>query len=459
MKQLLYTLIVFFLGGMSAYAQIDAPTSYSSFFTLSASRYEPGNLGEDHETFEIALVNAYLWFGNTSLDIETLEKFTNHLDGDYLPQTEIDAILDRMGDKNRIGAGATIDLLNMMYKIRNSDDEEIVTLGFGLADRVEGNIIFPNSVFDLALNGNGKFEDQEIQLPLGGSFFYAREYTLSAAAPLPINLEGWKFRVGTRLKYLKGIEGMHTSKGDFSLYTAPNGQYLDLDYDYEFNSSINFDDDDYSFSPFSSNGKGFGADLGISAVHNDRWHGNINILDIGSVTFKGDNNIRYKKSGSFRYEGIFIDDIIDESELPVDSVADALSNELTDGNKANGQDFSMPYPTRMRIHLSYRIPKENKKGHTYYPHVLGFNFTQGFRDLGSATTRTYLAGSYTYNLNDVFEVGTNLGFLGYNKMDIGAFIALKLGFFRLGFGSGNITPIVRSFGTGMDFNFNMTMAF
>ena len=119
----------------------------------------------------------------------------------------------------------------------------------------------------------------------------------------------------------------------------------------------------------------------------------------------------------------------------------------------------MPYPTRLRMHLSYRVPRENTKGHTYYQHMMGVNLIQGFRDLGNATTRTYLAGSYTYNLNDVFEVGTNIGLLGYNKVEFGAFMAVKLGFFRLGLGSGNLTPIVRSFGTGADFNFNMTMAF
>lgn len=455
MKNYIYTTIIL-LVGFSTHAQIDSPTSYSSFFTLSASRYEPGNLGEDHEKFEIALINAYAWFGNTSLNANNLDKFSNLKD---LSDSEARGVLNEMGTVNRVGAGATIDIMNMMYKITNSDDEEIITLGFGVAERVEGNIKYANTFLDLAIFGNEQFENQTVEFPVSGSFFYAREFTFSAAAPLPINLEGWKFRAGVRLKYLRGIEGMHTEKGDFSLYTAPHGQYLEMKYDYMFNSSINFNDDDYSFSPNNSNGKGYGADLGISAVLNDRWHGNINILDIGSITFKGENNLQYKKTGSFTYEGIVIGDIIDENELPADSVMDALIDEVTEGNEFNGEDFSMPYPTRMRIHLSYRVPKENKKGNTYYPHVIGFNYTQGFRDLGSATKRSYLAGSYTFNLNDVFEIGTNLGVLGYNKMDFGAFMAVKMGFFRLGFGSGNITPLVRSFGTGADFNFNMTMAF
>lgn len=459
MKKLLYTL-AFVICGLTVNAQIDSPTSYSSFFTLSASRYEPGNLGEDHEKFEIALINTYGWFGNTSLDVASLNKFSNHLGGNYLPKTELDDIISKMGEKNRIGLGATIDLMNMMYKITNSEDEEIITLGIGLAERVEGNLIFPNNAFDLAINGNAQYENQTVNLPLGGSFFYAREYTFSAAAPLPINLEGWVFRLGTRLKHLKGIEGIHTSKGDFSIFTAPHGKYLDLNYDYEINSSINFNDmDNYDFSPFKGKGKGYGADVGVSAIWNDRWHGNINVLDIGSITFKGEDNLRFQKTGKFTYEGIVIPDIIDENELPVDSVWTALQEEITSGNETTGQDFSMPYPTRMRVHLSYRVPRENKKGNTYYPHVVGLNFTQGFRDLGSATTRTYLAGSYTFNLKDVLEIGTNVGMFGYNKMDFGLFMAIKMGFFRLGFGSGNITPLIRSFGTGADFNFNMTMAF
>ncbi len=444
----------------TVFAQVDSPTSYSSFFTLSASRYEPGNLGEDHEKFEIALINAYAWFANTSLDVASVNQFTDHLNGNYLTNDELNGVLNKMGNKTRMGAGATVDYLNMMYKFTNSDGDEIITVGFGLADRVETNLIFPNSVFDLMINGNKQYENETIDLSLGGSFLYSREHTLSFALPLPIESNSWKFRVGARLKYIKGIEAINAAKGEFSLYTAPQGKYLDFNYNYELNSSFDFrNDNDYTFSPTKGKGNGYGADLGVSAAFNDRWHGNINLLDIGSVTFKGEDNLTYKKQGVFRYEGIYLDDIIDENNLPVDSVLKAIEKELKDGNEYEGQEFSIAYPTRMRIHLSYRIPSENSKGHTYYKHMLGLNLTQGFRDRGNAIKRTYIAGSYTFNLNDVFEVGTNIGAFGYNKMEFGAFIAVKTGPLRVGIGSGNITPLIRSFGTGADLNFNMTLAF
>lgn len=459
MKKLLHTLLLLTVF-TSVFAQVDAPTSYSSFFTLSASRYEPGNLGEDHEKFEIAIINAYAWFANTSLDVASINNFTDHVNGNYLTENELNGILNKMGDKTRMGAGATIDYLNMMYKFTNSDGDEIITVGVGLADRVESNLIFPNNVFNLMINGNAQYENETVDLSLGGSFLYSREHTLSLAVPLPINSDSWKFRVGARLKYIKGIEGINVAKGDLSLYTAPHGKYLDFNYNYELNSSIDFrDGKDYSFSPNKGKGSGYGADLGISAAFNDRWHGNINVLDIGSVTFKGEDNLTYKKQGVFRYEGIYLDDIINEGNLPVDSVVTAIENELKDGNEYEGEEFSIAYPTRMRIHLSYRIPSENSKGHTYYKHMVGLNLTQGFRDRGSAIKRTYIAGSYTFNLNDVFEVGTNIGALGYNKMEFGAFVAVKTGPLRIGLGSGNITPLIRSFGTGADINFNMTLAF
>lgn len=459
MRNYIYTLIILSIG-FSSFAQVDSPTSYSSYFTLSASRYEPGNLGEDHEKFEIAIINAYAWFGNTSLDVASINKFTDHLNGNTLSDQELNGVLNKMGDRTRLGLGATIDYLNMMYKFTNSDGDEIITVGLGLADRVEANLIFPNNVFDLMINGNAQYEDQSVTLPLGGSFLYSREHTLSLAMPLPIESEDWHFRIGTRLKYIKGIEGINAERGDFSIYTAPYGKYIDLEYDYELNSSFDFrNGNDYSFSPMAGKGKGFGADVGISGTFKDRWHGNINLLDIGNVTFKGEDNLTYKKAGTYRFEGIYLDDIIDESNLPADSVLNAIESELKDGNEYEGQEFTIAYPTRMRIHLSYRIPRENKDGHTYYKHMIGLNLTQGFRDRGSAIKRTYIAGSYTFNLNDVFEVGTNVGVLGYNKMEFGAFIALKAGPFRVGLGSGNITPLIKSFGTGADINFNMTLAF
>ncbi len=459
MKKLIQTLLVLTVFN-EVVAQVDSPTSYSSFFTLSASRYEPGNLGEDHEKFEIAIINAYAWFANTSLDVASVNKFTDNASGNRISDSELRTIINKMGDKTRMGAGATVDYLNMMYKFTNSEGDEIITLGLGMADRVESNLIFPNKLIDLAYFGNAQYADQTVDLSLGGSFLYSREHTLSLAIPLPIESDSWKFRVGARLKYIKGIEGMNMAKGDFSVYTDPKGKYLDLNYNYEINSSIDSrDGSDYSFSPNAGKGKGYGADLGVSAAFNDRWHGNINVLDIGSVTFKGEDNLTYKKQGVFRYEGIYLGDIIDENNLPVDSVITAIEKELKDGNEYEGEKFTIAYPTRMRLHLSYRIPSENSKGHTYYKHIVGLNVTQGFRDRGSAIKRTYIAGSYTFNLNDVFEVGTNVGAFGYNKIEFGAFLAVKAGPLRVGLGSGNLTPLVRSFGTGADVNFNMTLAF
>lgn len=459
MKKILYTLLSL-TAFNCVFAQVDSPTNYSNFFTLSASRYEPAKLGEDDDKFEVAIINANAWFANTSLDVASINKFGDHLNGNYLSRGELNTILDKMGNKTRMGAGATVEYFNMMYKFTNSDDKEIISIGFGLADRVETNLMFPNNVFNLMINGNKQYEDKTVDLSLGGSFLYSREHTLSLAMPLPISSDNWKFRVGTRLKYIKGIEALNIAKGDLSLYTAPNGEYLDFKYNYELNSSMDFRSDaDNSFSPTKGKGTGYGADLGFSASLNDRFHGNINFLDIGSVTFKGDDNLTYKKQGVFRYEGIYIDDIIDESDLPVDSVLRAIESELKDGNEYVGKDFSIAYPTRMRMHLSYRIPAETSKGKTYYKHMIGFNYTQGFRNRGTAITRPYVAGSYTFNLKNIFEVGANIGAYGYNKMEFGAFIAVKAGPFRLGLGSTNITPLVRSFGTGANINFNMTLAF
>ncbi len=455
-----------------AFAQEDSPTSYSSFFTLAGSRYEPAILGDDPDKIHIQFINLYGWAGNNTFTIADIEKMKGSslldFNSERQPpsQSEFDDLFSKLKDVNRLGFGATVDPLNVSFRIDKSGgdetDSELLTIFAGIGERMEFNLKYPNELFRLAWLGNKQFAGERVEFPFSVNALWTREYTVAAAAPIPIELhEDIELRGGLRLKYIQGLYAFFTERSQAGLFTDTDGKYLELDYDYLFHSSLDLSDstDDAAsgLDPFNGPGAGFAFDVGISTHYKERWYANINFLDIGGLTFKGENNYTYENQGSFLYEGVGVDNPLNDTRRQIDS----SFQEIWEGaSETTGNDFRVPYPQRMRFHASYKIPAKDKHGHTYHKHAVGLTLIQGFKDIGNATKSTYLAGAYTFNLLSHFEVGTNVGLRGYNIVEMGFFAAVKAGFFRLGIGSGNIIgPLMKNVATGGDFNFNMTFAF
>lgn len=444
----------------NVFGQEDSPTGYSSFFTLAGSRYEPAILGDDHDNIHVSVINAYLWAGNNTFTIADIETMAA---GD-LTKDDIDGLIDKLKDNNRLGFGTTLEPLNVGVRINRGDDKELFTVSAGFATRFEANLLYPNELFQLFWKGNKQYAGQTIEFPFAVNATLSNEYTVGVAMPLPINInENFEFRGGLRLKYIQGMFAAYTEKAEATMFTEQDGKYIDLGYDYKFHTTFDYLGDSTSsgsspsFKPGDAPGQGFAFDLGFSGHYKERWFANVNVLDIGSVKYKGENNLTLSNDGNIRFEGVGVNNPLNEGRRELDT---AFTEIVNGAQKERGQDFTMPYPQRLRFHGSYKIPKEDKNGDTYYQHSIGATVIQGFKDVGNATKSTYLAAAYTYNLKSHFEVGTNFGFRGYNIAEIGFFMAVRAGFFRMGIGSGNlIGAFAKKIATGGDVNFNMTMAF
>ena len=427
---------------------------------------EPAVLGRDFKHVEVTVLNAYAWAGNTTFSRYKIEQIVQA----QIP--DITEIVSNLKKKNRVGLGATVDILHVGVRLNRKGEvkshkhqnkvwcpgdffmEELGTISFGVSDRVEANLTYAGDIFRLAWQGNKQFEGEKADLSIKANAFYAREWAVGGAIPLPIYYDKriWRdfdFRAGIRVKYIQGLGAAYTQRSDNSLYTAPDGRYVSLDYDY----AVHYSDYE-SFNPFKAQGRGIGTDIGLSAHYKTRFYGNINLLDLAYVKFKG-NTTSYTSSGSAQFDGVYTGSLFDTTF----SFDDSEYRPIYENAESKGDGFRMPYPTRLRTHLSYRIPATNRQDEMYHKHSLSLTYIQGFRDFGNATTSPYFAGAYAFNLWDHFEMGTNLGFSGFNKVEIGAFFAARIHFFRIGLGSGNITPLIKKFGTGGDINFNISLSF
>ena len=453
---LLLTIVVSF-----SIAQEDSPTTYSSLFHLAGSKHEPAVLGDDYKNVHIGIVNAYVWAGNTTLNIDQLSKITN---GNF-DKSDASSVFD--GDRrfHRFGAGANIDVLNVGVRFNNPDETEMFSVSLGASLRTEANYLISDNFFKLAYRGNGsdQFRGKKVNMPIAFNSFGALEYSLGFAMPIPLKVKDFDFKGGVRLKYLRGIYSAYTENAQFDIETHEKGEFVNLGYQYEFHTTLDTSfslDNEFSGGGLPNAGTGFGADIGVTAHYtlsdNSGLYGNINLLDIGAITWK-DRGTVYKNEGVIRYEGVEIDNIFSDDIILNDSIFDEIIEDAESFEEQ--EEFRMPYPLRMRLHLSYKIQGQTSKDVRYDKHTIGFTYIQGFRDLGNATKRPYFAAGYLFNLNNILEVGTNFGVFGYNRFESGLFLGVRGGPFRFGIGSGNILSLARRVGTGADFNFNMTLAF
>lgn len=459
------TILFFSLSSIVTFAQEDSPVAYSTFFGLTASKFEPAVLGKDFSTIDINVLNAYVWFGNTTFNFNDIEELATNAQDDT--PVNVDNMLAKLKGNNQFGGGATIDYFHVGYrhsrdeKVKKHDqggkircpgdyeNEEIFTVSFGISDRFESNIKYDEDIFKLyyitnysdLLGTNSSFNAK-------ASAFYTREYAVGIALPLPYVYRGWDFRAGGRFKLIQGIGAIWTKKGDFDLNV--NSDQLNP------NANLNFKYDvvgvgENNASPLAWNGCGLGTDLGISAHYKERWYVNANILDLAFVRWNNDV-IRYRAEENITYTP----SLTGENLTPNDSLFEEIANLAAE----TPETAWMPYPTRLRFHGSYRIPASTKSGELYHKHSYSLTYIQGLREFGNATYRPYVAVAYDYSLKNWFEIGGNLGLSGFNNLELGAFFAVKAHFWHFGIGSGNLTGLLfQNYGTGADVNVNATFSF
>lgn len=444
MKKIYIVIIACFVSYLSP-GQDNFPMTYSSLFPTTAAHQNPAQLGQDFKKVHVNLFNLYNWGGNTTFSIGDLQNI-----GD---PSKAEELVNTVRDENRIGIGGTNDILNVGVNIK-----DIFSVSFGVSQRYGVSFNYPGSLFRLAWQGNEPYAGEKVDMDFAINAFAAMEYHIGGAIDIPELIPDLKLRAGVRLKYINGLAGVQTERANLGIYTEPDGKYIDLSYDYKVNyaydEEITNGNTGRAFA--GSAGTGFATDIGISAEWKENFFGSINILDLGGINFNN-YDTTVSNSGSTRWEGAEVENIFKD---PVEFNTEVFEEATEDAEHRSAGGFTRAYPTRLRSTVGYRIPEETVEGNEYNKHSFMLTYIQGFRDMAPATVRAYIGGGYVYNLKSKFEVGTNVGFRGYNRiMEMGAFVAVRAGFFRFAIGSGNITPLVRSFGTGIDLNTNMTFAF
>ena len=247
---------------------------------------------------------------------------------------------------------------------------EFLSFGFALGKNTQINVNVTEH-FNFKFNytkdfvrfiyeGNAAFEDNTANFEnIGFSMNHFREFGAGISHQFTD-----KLRLGTRLKYLYGLENIYSNKTDISLTTNPETYAITANADVEINTSgVNdFDGDNY----LSGRGNtGFGVDFGANYDLNNRLSLNASVLDIGYINWQNDAKSYVIEDGEYTYSGIEIDAFTAQEdsvsgEASFDRVLDSLEEAFK--VKENEDGYTAPLVSRVYLGANYKLTEKTVVG-------------------------------------------------------------------------------------------------
>ena len=231
--------------------------------------------------------------------------FTKRSDDSLVINTQ--GVIDGLNKLNYLTAENSIEFFGIGMKVKD------LYLNFNVSSKVQANFIYPKTLLQFALEGNGKNFIGE-RASLDGIGINLNAYTeVGFGVTKEIND---KLAVGARLKFLSGIANIHTRETRLGIYTDPTTYALTIDGFADISSSniSQFYEDtvsstqtkmkDLQSSILNFSNKGVGLDVGATYKVSDKLSVNASLVDLGSIRWS--NNVTSYKTDEFEYtfEGV-----------------------------------------------------------------------------------------------------------------------------------------------------------
>ncbi|MDD2198737.1 MAG: DUF5723 family protein [Bacteroidales bacterium] len=259
-----------------------------------------------------------------------------------------------------------------LFSLGLKSDKMFVT--FAITEKFNYGISLPGDLFELAINGNKQYMDENKPLDfsrLNLSATYYREFAFG------MSLEATeKLRVGARLKVLFGIANLNTNIRELSLYTNPDNVYMTANTDMsmqfttpipvEYNyysdgdsASLEFAEnpEDYLLTTdffFNMKNPGIAFDIGATYNLNNKIDLFFSATDLGFISWNS-NPLSLTSKGNFLMKGIEVQFWNDEDQVDADlnAFADSLLNTFHfEGNK---ESYFTMLPANVYIGGKYKL--------------------------------------------------------------------------------------------------------
>jgi hypothetical protein len=452
-------LIAFCSFSVGAQAQLAIGTIQDPFNAANAARHMPSFLGDGVRRVQVNVANASFSLGSNFVAVADAREF---LRSDTYSDELIGRSIGSMHSQdNLIAASLDVSLLNVAINTGDAEAQVSFSFGLGANERAEISTAFTQAAFRFAYAGNKQFAGQFVQLAPRFDMLAFTEYYAAAACNIRSAADGWSIRPAIRVSYLAGQASVDMQQENvISVYTEPQGRYLDFDLNYRINTSLGGDSVRLEGASFNLNekslsgglGNGFGMDLGLRVSPREGLNFDVALMDIGSIHFTRGVTNMYNHS-TYRYEGADFDPAGEQS-LSLDSIASFARAQYAH------EDYAVKLPTRLALSASIGLGAPEEGSRHYYRHQLSCLYLQGFSNHLSATAIPYVGVGYTYSMRDLLHLGVNAGMGGVAGAQVGLSAAVKAGPLLLGLQSNNVLSLIApQAGRGLDAGLLLALSF
>ncbi len=265
----------------------------------------------------------------------------NAYQGNALSRKQREAASNRSGKLNRVG----LDLDYGLYARHLPDSAKGIGWFVSIAARTHGNGQFPKDLFDLAMFGNAMFAGNTANLSnIKVSFLTYRQYEVGMLKQVKRTNGTWNLGLGASL--LMGNRNLELSIDRATLYTQPEGEYIDGAFSGEIRSASIA-----SGQYFDATGLGFSASLNVG-YEGKKFGFTLQADDLGFISWS--QHLKHTALDStFRFEGVEMDLFASDNNLfsgiDLDTVVSGFAT------VKEGTRYSTIVPGRMRLEAYYAL--------------------------------------------------------------------------------------------------------
>lgn len=284
------------------------------------------------------------------------------------------------------------------------------------------NLAGKKETYQLIFYGNARFEDDTADLSnIQLQNIIYNQYSIGIKKEF--NTGELKINIGVGLSFIQAINNQKISSNESWLYTAPDGEYLDMNYDLIYNTA------DEGATPFTEmNGIGASGDVHFSISNSNHWKLSIDATDLGGISFSR-NPVNYSGKNFVRFRGIELPNLLSFSSSTFDTlnIDSALTSNLPDKTNHN---YSTVVPFTLCLIYSQSVLK-NK---------LVVSVGAQYRYLPRYFFYGYVKANYFIRPDMSFSVSAGAG--GYSRFNLGVEFAKSWKYFDLTLGTGNLIGLV-----------------
>jgi Family of unknown function (DUF5723) len=323
------------------------------------------------------------------------------------------------------GVGGHVAYVQMIRSKLNPDKGWQFSINYQYANN--RFLHFGDQALKFALSGNAMFENDTIHF--NKLVFDNRAYNkLSASLQRVKKTQHGTWYYGGGLSLLQGIQNTHITLDNSSLYTAPDGEWLDVKYKLHYQQSTigapNF---------FAPKGLGGAADLYLSYEHKKDnaldYYIRFSATDIGFIRWQRDI-AHYDGDSAIRFEGLVINNLLNFS------TPSYLTNFGKDSLFAilhvtqSGKSYNTVMP--MKFALTY--------GHALCKGKAMMNVGANYQLLPGYIPQLW--GKFSYGCKYGFVPSISASFGGYSYYNVGLELSKLFRYGQISIGSQNVAGLI-----------------